>query len=318
MRIVLIVQNVSPVLNALTSSEHEIVGIVESAQKRRYSPVQRIVRRIIHTGFSLLDQDYITLKKHAKLHGIPYYYLRKGDVNKFEEWVRKRAPDLIVVYEMSQLLWSEVLNIPKSGVINLHPSHLPEYRGPNPVFWQYHDFELQPGVTVHFLDKGEDTGDIIYQERFSLNPGESPSVFMARFFPHGVKILLAAIDDIENSNLKRIPQEEVTGLKRARNIDPEEYRELIEWDCRSVEQIFHFLAGTPRYHVQLINRGKLFRLGARIDIKSYEKTGVKNANYVPGEICHEDGLDFIACIDGKIYIDISFSLKELMKNIFYH
>ncbi len=318
MRIVLIAQNVTPVLSALDSSEHDIVGIVESAQKRRYSPLQRVVRKIIHTGYSLLDQDYINLKKHAKLYGIPYYFLRKGDGAHFERWVRNRAPDLIVVYEMSQLLRPEVLKIPESGVINLHPSHLPEYRGPNPIFWQYHDFELQPGVTVHFLDNGEDTGDIIYQERFSLNPGEPPSVFMARFFPHGVKMLLAAIEDIERSNVNRIPQPEITGLKRARNIKPEEYRELVEWDCRSVEQIFHFLKGTPLYHVQLTDRGRLYRLGARIDIKNYERTGENIVGYIPGKTYHEAGSDFIACIDGKIYIDISFSFKELMKNIFYH
>lgn len=83
-----------------------------------------------------------------------------------ESWVKSLSPDLIVVYSMSQLLKENIYSIPRFGTINLHPSYLPEYRGPNPIFWMYYNMEKQGGVTVHYIDQGEDTGNIILQKRY--------------------------------------------------------------------------------------------------------------------------------------------------------
>ncbi|MGI6455390.1 MAG: formyltransferase family protein [bacterium] len=80
-----------------------------------------------------------------------------------ERWVREKNPDFICVKSMSQLLKENIFSIPKYGTINLHPSILPNYRGPNPLFWTMFNQECESGMTVHYINKGEDTGDILRQ-----------------------------------------------------------------------------------------------------------------------------------------------------------
>lgn len=77
-----------------------------------------------------------SLEVFGKKRNVPYNIIWKGNSAEATQWVESVKPDLIVVFGMSQLLGEEVINIPTFGVINLHPSYLPSYRGPNPEFWQ--------------------------------------------------------------------------------------------------------------------------------------------------------------------------------------
>lgn len=72
-------------------------------------------------------------------------------------------PDLIITACFPSKLPEDWLNSPSMGCINLHPSRLPAYRGPAPLFWQARANEPHPGVSLHFMDNGFDTGDIIAQ-----------------------------------------------------------------------------------------------------------------------------------------------------------
>ncbi|WP_394339186.1 formyltransferase family protein [Methanosarcina sp. UBA411] len=89
----------------------------------------------------------LNLKIFSKKLRIPYYFLRKGENENLEKWMKNLQPDLIVVYSMSHLLKENIFSIPKFGTINIHCSHLPEYRGPVPLFWEYYDYVLNPRVT---------------------------------------------------------------------------------------------------------------------------------------------------------------------------
>ncbi|MGQ0604645.1 MAG: methionyl-tRNA formyltransferase [Anaerolineales bacterium] len=73
------------------------------------------------------------------------------------------APELICVACFPKLLPREWLDRPSLGALNLHPSLLPAYRGPEPLFWQFRNGETTTGLTLHMMDKGADTGDIITQ-----------------------------------------------------------------------------------------------------------------------------------------------------------
>ena len=99
------------------------------------------------------------------------------DVNHEEcvESIRKVRPDLIVVYGTG-IIRKEVIEIPRIGCINCHSSVLPDYRGTFVEFWQAYNGDLEKvGVTVHFIDEGVDTGDIIFQKRAEgLTGSENP------------------------------------------------------------------------------------------------------------------------------------------------
>ena len=81
------------------------------------------------------------------------------------------APDLVCVACFNQRFPPALLSLPPLGCLNLHPSLLPKYRGPAPLFWTFRNGEDHTGVTVHLMDAGLDTGDILIQERIEIPNG---------------------------------------------------------------------------------------------------------------------------------------------------
>ncbi len=104
---------------------------------------------------------------------IPLYEI--SDVNSSETiaQIREIAPDVLLSNNFHQILSKEVLGIPKIGSINVHPGILPLYRGLLPHFWAMIRGEKRLGVTLHEIDEGVDTGNIISEKRFLLKKGES-------------------------------------------------------------------------------------------------------------------------------------------------
>jgi len=89
--------------------------------------------------------------------------------------VVKAAPDLCVVLGTS-IIRSRLISIPKIGTINAHTSILPEYRGARSEFWQcYNQHYQNVGVTLHFIDKGVDTGNILFQKKQEASKNADPN-----------------------------------------------------------------------------------------------------------------------------------------------
>jgi methionyl-tRNA formyltransferase len=73
------------------------------------------------------------------------------------------CPDLLIVFGFNWRLSAEILALPKLGVLNIHPSSLPRYRGPAPELWAIRNGDSSIGVTIHRMDEGLDTGPILAQ-----------------------------------------------------------------------------------------------------------------------------------------------------------
>lgn len=85
-----------------------------------------------------------------------------------EEYILEIAPDLVVSYSYPHIITAELLRILPEMIVNLHISLLPFNRGADPNAWSA--IEKTPsGVTIHLIDKGVDTGDILYQEEVSFD-----------------------------------------------------------------------------------------------------------------------------------------------------
>lgn len=112
--------------------------------------------------------------------------------------VQSLNPDVICICHFQKLISNEIIKIPKFGCLNLHPSLLPEYRGMSPQHWPIINGESKTGVTVHFVDDGIDTGNIITQEEIEI--GESEYVFelQGRFKKIYESIFVKALDNIKN------------------------------------------------------------------------------------------------------------------------
>ena len=116
-------------------------------------------------------------------------------------------PDLLVVACYSQIFPPALLQLPRYGCLNLHPSLLPAYRGPVPLFWMARQGETEAGVTLHFLDEGLDTGDIVGQTSFPWPEGIGGPALEQRCAETGADLLLAAVKHLERGRtLSRRPQ----------------------------------------------------------------------------------------------------------------
>ena len=311
LRIVLITQGVSRVIKPLLESRHNLVGIMEAAprEKKQFNLFHKTISKII-----CLFRPANNLTNYCERNSIAYFYLEKTTKNKAIEWLEKVKPDIIVVFSMSHLLEEAIFNWPKYKSINLHTAYLPYYRGPNPDFWHYYNQDTNPGVSVHYIDKGEDTGDIIFQEKCQVELGiKSPQRLDKLVGDTGVKLILKALDAIEKGNAPRIKQPAVSPNLRARNIKPEEHKSIINWKEWKIDRIWNLLRGTELWLNALPSPKGLFK-GQRWVIE--EMILLNNVDKsLWGHIKKEKGKYFVYCNGGKIHLSVKLNPKLLIKNL---
>ncbi len=124
-------------------------------------------------------------------------------------WVKELKPDLFVLVFVTDFMPYEVIQMAAHGGINYHPSLLPKYRGGSAINWAVISGEKETGVTVHYIDEGVDTGDIILQEKVTIEPEDSVgSVYFNKLYPLGIDLIAQAVKLIREGRAPRIPQEE--------------------------------------------------------------------------------------------------------------
>lgn len=110
------------------------------------------------------------------------------------------APEAMVVVGYGQILPQAILDIPPKGILNVHPSLLPKYRGAAPVQWAIANGETRTGVTTMKIDAGLDTGDMLLKRETEIGPEETSPELSARLAVSGAELLvetLARIDTIQ-------------------------------------------------------------------------------------------------------------------------
>jgi methionyl-tRNA formyltransferase len=103
------------------------------------------------------------------------------------------APDVIFVAGFPWRLPPELLSLPRLGCINTHPSLLPRYRGPNPLYWQIMHDEQEGGLTIHRMDADFDTGPILVQRSFPIAPDDDVDSLYPRLLSLGATMIPEAL-----------------------------------------------------------------------------------------------------------------------------
>jgi methionyl-tRNA formyltransferase len=107
-------------------------------------------------------------------------------------------PDAMVVVGYGQILPQTVLDIPPHGIINVHASLLPEYRGAAPMQWAIANGARRTGVTTMRIDAGLDTGDMLLKAETEIGPDETALELGARLAPMGAALLIETLERIES------------------------------------------------------------------------------------------------------------------------
>ena len=297
-KIVIISQGISPVVKALVESSHHVEGIIECAPRGFKTNVTTFLVKFLKDIFSVK-----ALKNYARKNRVNYFFMNNGCDDSLETWVTQLKPDLIVVYSMSQLLKENIYGIPVMGTINLHPSYLPYYRGPNPWFWMYYYMEEQGGITIHYIDQGEDTGDILAQRKFQIPLGAKLSDVYELAIAHvGVELLLDVIERIDQ--ISPVKQSTESPTRRAKNISEGKHKSIIKWDSWDVKRVWHVLRGTESWLNAIPQPGGIY-VGHRWIIDEFE-ISEPEINHTPGVVYTEKGRQFVSCKNGRVYLKIDF------------
>ncbi len=132
------------------------------------------------------------VKKIAKDYGIEIFEPKKFDEDVVRE-IENQKPDLIVVSAYGKILPKDVLNIPKYGVINTHPSSLPKYRGASPIQNAILSGEKKTAATIMNLTEKVDAGDILKQEEVEIGDYENYPELSQRLSEISARILVETI-----------------------------------------------------------------------------------------------------------------------------
>ena len=223
-----------PVLEALIGA-HQVVGVVTQPDKRK--------------GRGKAVQ-FPPVKKTAIAHGIPVWQPVRVREEEFLADLEKLEPDVIVVAAFGQILPERILTLPPFGCINVHASLLPRYRGAAPIQWAIINGEKETGITIMYMEKGLDTGDMIKKAAVPIEPKETGESLHDKLAALGGPLLLEALAELE----------EGTACREVQNDEESCYagmltKELgkIDWtrDAASIERLIRGLNSWPSAYTSL-------------------------------------------------------------------
>ncbi len=122
------------------------------------------------------------------------------------ELLRGLAADLMVVVGYGQIIPQNIIDLPRHGILNVHASLLPKYRGAAPIQWAIGNGEAETGVTIMQIDAGLDTGDTLRKERVTIGEEETAPELSARLAPLGADLLCETIRKIAEGTISREKQ----------------------------------------------------------------------------------------------------------------
>lgn len=162
----------------------------------------------IHVAFicARFDSPDPVLKEKAKAQGIPFFINENINTKDFLDLIMEFFCDLYVSMSFNQIFRKSIITQVPLGIINCHAGKLPFYRGRNILNWALINDEKEFGVTVHYVDEGIDTGDIILQESYPVTDADDYRTLLYRSHSYCADVLYRAIQDLTEGQAKKIKQ----------------------------------------------------------------------------------------------------------------
>jgi methionyl-tRNA formyltransferase len=148
------------------------------------------------------------LKDWSIKHNIPVLQFRSLKHQISIDAIKDVNPDLIIVASYGKMLPKDILEIPKYGCLNIHPSLLPKYRGPSPVASTLVDGIQVTGVSIILMNEEMDAGPILTQVNVPIHEKETSEMLTSRLFKIGAHELIKILDQWESKKLIPVPQNE--------------------------------------------------------------------------------------------------------------
>ena len=268
-------------LSALIEEGFELVGAVCQPDK----PKGR--------GYTLTPPP---VKVCAMAHGIPVYQPQTLKDGAFASTLAELAPEAIAVVAYGKILPSYLIRYPKYGCVNVHASLLPKYRGAAPMQRAIMEGEKETGVTTMLMDEGLDTGDMLLQRAFPIEPEDNFETVHDKTAALGATMLCETLRGLEAGALRPIPQGE--GATYAAKITKEDCALDFSLSARVLSQRVRGLSPIPLSYTKTPD-GKLLKV-----VSAYEEAASHHGT--PGQILAlsdgGEGAIRVACGEGVLVI----------------
>ena len=215
---------------------------------------------------------YMAFKRFTQLSKLNFIEYNELDDIFLIDKIRDLQADIAVVCSYNHKIPEVFLNSVKDGFINVHPSLLPKYRGANPYSAVIMNGEKETGVTLHFMDKKFDTGDIISQKRLAISEMETMGTLFNRLNILALNMLLETLKEYEQTELKRQKQPEgefVRGKAIREELSFINYEKTAEEIERFIRALNPFFIATTNFRSNIV---KIFATEI-INEKSKEPAG---------------------------------------------
>ena len=213
-----------PTLRRLLDSSHSVAGVITQPDRPRGRG-----QKITHAPVKALALE----------RGIPVYQPDRLKPPEVADTLRGWGADLGVVAAYGRIIPEQLLTIPRLGMINVHASLLPKYRGAAPVHRAVINGDSQTGVTIMRVVKELDAGSMFAQVTRPIGPDETSDVVESALADMGAELLLTIVEQLASGNAREEPQDE-TQATYASRLTKEEG--LIDW-TRSASDIHNRVRG---------------------------------------------------------------------------
>ncbi len=238
------------------------------------------------------------VKVEAEAEAIPVLQPERPTERGFLNRLRELAPDVGVVVAYGHILKPELLRLPPRGMVNVHPSLLPELRGAAPVEWAILNGVARTGVSIMQLDEDLDSGPILLQIPHTIEPDETGGELSAHLAEIGAQALVEALALWERDALRPVPQDHARATY-APKLTRDTAR--IRWDdpAERVARLIRGLDPKPGAWTTLPGDGK--RETGSGELKLFG-VRVEEGHGAPGEVLTADGRLLIATGSGAVEV----------------
>ena len=244
-------------LEAVVKAGHEVLLVVTQPDKAKGRGKKMV---------------FTPVKEKALEYNLPVSQPERVRDEVFMDELERLKPDVIVVAAFEQILPERISNPPRYGCINVHASLLPAYRGAAPIQWAVIDGLEETGITIMYMEKGLDTGDIICQRRVKLSPDETGGSLFDRLALEGADLLVETLEQLENGTAVRRKQDD-SKSSYAKMLSKDMGRLDFTQDAVILERLIRGLNPWPSAYTRV--NGKTLKIYLAEVLKEEETAGQK-------------------------------------------
>jgi methionyl-tRNA formyltransferase len=230
------------------AQRHEVVAVVTQPDR----PARR-GRKLVASA----------VKKAALALGLPVLQPESLRNKEAVAQLQELEPRVMVVAAFGQILRPAVLNIPPAGIVNVHPSLLPKYRGASPIAGALLAGEEESGVTIMLMDEGMDTGPILAQSVIDVSPDDTTGSLEEKLSRLGAELLVDTLHAWLAGEIEPRPQEDAEATYTTPIAKKDS---VIDWALPAQDIWYRIRAYNPRPGASTVWKGDLLKvLRARPD-----------------------------------------------------